>query len=191
MVIWDLETGQPAYIFSPEWGAEVNTVAISPDGTQLAYGSGIQDEVFRFNLSTRKLMSPLSARGDAWRIKSIKFSPDGQLLTSGFDHTGDYDEPVEIWNLKNETMIVSIRGHEGGVAGIAFSPSGDLLASMSIEGHVYVWNTLTWLPKHEFNAFDDDLVNIAFSPDGRWLTIASYRAVYFRDMDSILIESVE
>lgn len=191
MVIWDLETGQPAYIFSPEWGDEVNTVPISPDGTQLAYGSGIQDEVFRFNLSTRKLMSPLSARGDAWQIKSIKFSPDGQLLASGFDHTGDYDEPVEIWNLKNETMIVSIRGHEGGVAGIAFSPSGDLLASMSIEGHVYVWNTVTWLPKHEFNAFDDDLVNIAFSPDDRWLTIASYRAVYFRDMDSILIESVE
>ncbi len=85
-----------------------------------------------------------------------------------------YNSPnIKLWNVANQSLITTLPGHTGGPTGIhslAFSPSGDTLASGSGDQTIKLWDvgnqsliaTLTGHTGHVFS--------VAFSPDG---TLAS------------------
>ncbi|HUY88889.1 MAG TPA: WD40 repeat domain-containing protein [Pirellulales bacterium] len=64
------------------------------------------------------------------------------------------------------------QAHSRRIAGLAFSPQGDLLASASHDGTSVVWEVKTGRELRRFEAHDGAAHGVCFSPDGRRILIA-------------------
>jgi WD40 repeat protein len=64
--------------------------------------------------------------------------------------------------------LFTLRGHAGGIAGVAFNPDGTRLASASNDGTVRVWDTENGREVRSFRGHS----TVAFSPDGTHLASA-------------------
>jgi hypothetical protein len=99
----------------------------------------------------------------------VAVSPDGKFVAAG---AGMWDKPGEVgvWNLATREPLQHFP-EDLGVASVAFSPSGKLLASGSWSGHgrVYDWA----VGKQLFDFPVTGVARVAFSPDGRLLATAT------------------
>jgi WD40 repeat protein len=75
---------------------------------------------------------------------------------------------VRTWNLAGASEKLSWRGHDGGIADVAFSPDGNLLASASRDNKIKIWNPITGTIIKEIE-FSTPLQTLCFSPDGHIL----------------------
>jgi WD40 repeat protein len=99
-------------------------------------------------------------------VRSVSFSPDGQLLaTSGEDGT------VRLWNLQGQELEKPFRGHRGLVRSVSFSPDGQLLATAGKDGTVRLWN-LQGQEVEKIEGHQGEVKSVSFSPDGQLLATA-------------------
>ena len=162
---------------------QVDTVAMSPDGTFLATG-GRDKTVKLWHVETQECLQTLS--GHIGRILSLAFSPDGALLVSGggdnwekrthadgttsFFSSGDspVDRTVRVWKVATGENIATLES-SGMVRGIAFSPDGKCLATGANNRTVTLWCTKTWQSMATLDTVSFE--SFAFSPDGSRLVI--------------------
>jgi WD40 repeat protein len=67
-------------------------------------------------------------------IASVAFSPDGRLVATGIFQN------VLLWDAETGEQVGTLRGHRHAVWGLAFDPSGRLLASASQDATLCVWD---------------------------------------------------
>lgn len=70
--------------------------------------------------------------------------------------------------------VATLRGHEGDVQCVAYSPDGKLLASGSEDGNIKIWDTATNRELGQLQGHKLYVNGVAFSPDGALLASAGF-----------------
>src|SRR5262249_37029641 len=129
-VIWDLND-QDKTIFARD-GDEIWDVAYSPDGTRLAWTTGVHTVSVCDARTGERLFSRTDPR---FGPMCVLFSPDGRTLAIG-------GAGVQIWDAASGHEVWEQRGHTGAVQALAFSPDGRRLASAE-DTTVRLWDPET------------------------------------------------
>ncbi len=137
----------------------VNLVTFSPDGKILA--STGSNTIELWNVETG--MEVKSIKGKAV-FKSMTFSPNGKILTSG-NSVGT----ITFWNVETGQEIKSFEGHSDWVKSVVFSPNGKILASGGIDLTIKLWNVETGQQIVSLVGHTRSVESIVFSPDGKIL----------------------
>jgi WD40 repeat protein len=97
-------------------GSAVFSVAFSPDGKTLAWGTQ-GDGVRIWDVASRTGRRSLMENENY--MFAVAFSPDGKKIASG----GEYSR-LRLWDAESGKELADLPWHEKGVSSVAFSPPG-------------------------------------------------------------------
>jgi RNA polymerase sigma factor (sigma-70 family) len=179
-VIRDVTTGKNVHLL------RASCVAFSPDGKLVACGERSTEGgvdypgVIRlYDFGSGRQVREL--RGHLTAVASVHFSPTGKTLISRGQtldglRTGAPGESetkfVRVWDVATgKELQVSIGGGQH-IEGMALSPNGRTVASISSGRKITLWETITGDRRAELVSHADFINAFAFSPDGRTLASA-------------------
>lgn len=120
-------------------GNGLASIAISPDGRLIAYGSFVDNLVHIVDVATRQEVRTFS--GHTNRVTDVAFSPDSRLLAStGTTNLSPSDGSVRIWDVATGTQLATVA--TPGTNLLVFTPNGSQLlgASGGDPVSIRVWN---------------------------------------------------
>lgn len=169
LVLWEIESGKklqtiPCRDISNWLDSDVTGIAFSPDG-KLVSAVGQDYVVKTWDIASGSLVATLNElqpqNGYSQSHFALSYSPDGQyLMVAGSRFVG-------VWNSANRELYVSAETNSDPVYDIDFSPTGQLLSSVS-KPDVSLWQFPegALLTQQEQIRTDGDAF---FSPDGEKL----------------------
>ncbi len=134
---------------------EIAAMAFAPDGETLAI---LHDRyVWLWNAESKRLRAPLKLDTIGY---DIAFAPDSRQIVVG----GGWSNYV--WDVEHRKETHVLRGHQGIIWSVEFSPDGALLASASNDGTVRFWTTSTWEEYAVESLGSGKIAAMLFTPDG-------------------------
>ena len=173
----------------------VTSVAFAPDGSTLASGS--RDNTVRlWRVADGSLLRTLE--GHMGDVESVALTPDGAALASG----SEWDNTVRLWRVADGSLLRTL---EGGVGGVALTPDGATLASVTLASgsldkpvRLWRWPVRLWRVADEsllrtLEGHTNRVTSVAFAPDGATLASGSLdKTVWlWRVADGRLLRTLE
>jgi WD40 repeat protein len=149
------------------------SLAFSHDGRLLLGGSLFNETVFIWNTSTGRLVRKFDlgeSRAHYRHAAAIAVSRDGKLIAAGLGQravsSGDVGAErggIEVWDTATGKLRFTLRGHDGAVFALTFSPDDRWIVSGSLDGTVRYWDRAegTWS------------ATFTPTPDGRWIVLTA------------------
>jgi WD40 repeat protein len=179
MQLWDVASGKLLRQWSWPKGKDphacVNDIAFAPDGKTFATAGFRTNDMQLWETATGTCLGRVLHQMAA----GVAFAPDGQTLVSV-----GWDRSLRRWHVPDLRALGAVTSPEKLVKGapadrdprfqkVAYSPDGELLATLNLGGGISVWNAATQTLLHSFQAALGQC-NLSFSPDGQWLTTGGY-----------------
>lgn len=117
---------------------------------------------------TISMLEIVSTFKEGEAVHGLAFTPDGSVLASADGNADDF--AIRLWNVVTGEALGTLNGHDGIVWDAAFSPDGELLASVSSDqtAKIWDWRDQTLLKTLEFPG---QATSVSFSPDGQSLAV--------------------
>ena len=152
----------------PSGTGTASPLALSPDGSLLALGSG-ESAISLLDTSTGVVATKLD--GHDAIVTALAFGEAGAVLASGATNGS-----LRLWDVPTGRCRQTLIGHEGYIHSLAFAADGRQLASGSADGTVRLWKsdqpaTLGLIPSH------GEPIHVSLSPDSRLVAIATSDAI--------------
>jgi WD40 repeat protein len=135
ITIWDLATGQEHLHFEKKFNLSPPPLAFSQDGSRFVIGE--DNYIGIYSTVSGELLHNLTSRIP---FTEFAFSPDGTRLAAA--GRGTYPT-TQVWDLETKNISLSLKGHNGYIRGLIFSPDGALLATNGRDRQVIIWDART------------------------------------------------
>jgi serine/threonine protein kinase/WD40 repeat protein len=182
VTIWDLAQ-RSVQSFCLGSAYEVYVVAFSPDGVTLA--SSGRGATKLWDVRTGRSLLDVWGPGADYSL-GVAFSPDGRRVAVGIQKAFSAGS-VGILNLDQGRGIQTLRGLRGRVERAIFSPDGTLVAGLSNDWQVGIWDGATGHLRHLLDIPQGDFIDnagLAFSPDSRRFAFSAGREAKLWELDS-------
>jgi hypothetical protein len=136
-------------------GAQVDSIAFTPDGKWIAAG-GWDATIKIWATEDGSLLRTIHD----FSGHAAPFSPDGKWIAAGAD-----DNSVRIWDAATGRILQSFLKHSQKVQTVAFSPDGSRLVSGGEDRMLYIWDIATNELVRPLTGHTDKISSAAFS---RW-----------------------
>lgn len=121
----------------------VYTVAVSPDGSQIAFGLTRREiDAGRYQWFGRLVVAEATTGKilfqNDWKpdyVGKLAFSPDSKLLAMDAGL-----RTIRVWDTAAGRVVKQFEGHRGRIRSLAFSPDGKRLASASDDSTALIWD---------------------------------------------------
>jgi Prp8 binding protein len=184
--MWDAEVGQRVR----KWNAHssfVNSCCPLNNKENSLIVSGSDDGMTKlWDARSKKVVKEFENK---FQITSVAFSKDGDTIFAG-----SVDENIRAWDLRNDSVSFTLKGHTDIVTGISLSPDGNHLLSNAMDRRMYIWDVRPFVTTpsrcmkrfegHSHN-FEKMLLRCSWSSDGRQVSAGSSdRCVYVWDVSN-------
>jgi WD40 repeat protein len=182
--LWDVERG---VVLRTLAGHSMNIwkVCFTPDGGRVV-SSSFDRTIKIWDARSGALLRTLEGHRQA--VVGLAVSPDGRTLASAGD-----DKTIRLWDLESGQLLRTLKGWKEHVYSVAFSPDGQRLVSGSRDNGgvgelvqnflgatatpkgitVRVWEVGTGRLLQTLAGHRNDVMDVAFSPDGKLIASAS------------------
>ena len=171
--LWDLVKGEHKKTLRRHKGG-LNCLTFSPDGKTLASGGEGEfirgeDGNFRRDNGVFHVWDAVKGKRkhrfsgeDMFDIRSLAFSPDGNLLAGG-DQFGQ----IHLVDPNAGKYIKKLEGHSREVVAISFSADMRTFASGSKDGTLRIWEVVSGKNEQTFEGFFDKVIGFDVSADSK------------------------
>jgi WD40 repeat protein len=164
--LWNV--GDKRYSFNVK-NTRINAMAFSPDGELVLIGTG--DGVVRlYDLDGKK-----KGRDDSGKlyVQSVAFSPKRNQCIAGYEYGSItlFEVNLEEASISNKQKLPD-SPHKESVGTAAFSHDGEYILTGSDDGTACLWDS-KGNKKKEFGRYGGKIGKVAFSPDSKYLFIAT------------------
>lgn len=144
---------------------DINSVAVSPDGSLIATGS--QDKTMKLWNSAKGKLHAV-CRGHRRGLWDVQFSRVDRIAA-----TSSGDATIRIWNVQNGTCLRTLEGHLSGVLKTVFITKGSQIASAGADGLIKIWQTRSGECHTTVDAHEDRIWALTSLGDGQKLVSGS------------------
>uniref|UniRef100_A0A8C2AFH9 PWP2 small subunit processome component n=1 Tax=Cyprinus carpio TaxID=7962 RepID=A0A8C2AFH9_CYPCA len=164
------DDGGLCFVAFTEHSSSVTNVAFTSSGFVVVSAS-LDGTVRAFDLNRyqlvpyfRTMTSPRPAQ-----FSSLAVDSSGELVCAGSQDSFE----IFLWSMQTGRLLEVLSGHEGPVSNLCFSPVQSVLASVSWDKTVRLWDMLdSWQTKETLRLTSDGLA-VTYRPDGQELAVAS------------------
>ena len=169
IILWGVKNGKKIRTFKGH-NEGVRSIEFSPDGKTLV--SCGTDETILWDVRTGK---------EKWSQKGFHpcavFSPDGKTLALA-DIALTLQSTIHLFDTKTREEKGALKGHNGLIRSVGFSPDGKTLVSCSQDplskiGTIKLWDTNKRKEMRTLNINNEPFLSVVFSPNGKTLISCS------------------
>jgi len=150
-----------------------------PDSKLLVIGGGEEQVIQLTDPATGQTVSPSWRAPKGEPILNAAFGPKGDILATVSEKS------IRLWRVSTGQPIGLSLDVSKGLSSAAFSPDGTLLAGLSGDGNVYLWEVATGKLQKELTPsqpMEMTWTHAVFSPDGRFVAVGGILLWRFWDV---------